>query len=214
MRASRPSCDPRMNSACGWSSRGKLVQGWPLLHLGPALGRQLKLRQSIHQAIIFLLAAVDRQDAVRRDVPDRLGELEVILVVAPLPLGEFFALGGGRACRCPRGRRGRPRGRRPFRRSCSAMMCPTPASTSSGVFSSFSGLSRSAAISARLATAGSRFQTAAANGSRPRSRADGSQACASWACRAGTGLPAVWGSRRRRWRPAARRSACPGPRCF
>ncbi len=42
---------------------------------------------------VFLLAAVDRQDAVRRDVAHRLVELEVALVLAALTFGEFFALG-------------------------------------------------------------------------------------------------------------------------
>ncbi len=42
----------------------------------------------------FLVGPVDRQDAVRRDVADRLGVVEVVAVLQPLPFGEVLALGG------------------------------------------------------------------------------------------------------------------------
>ena len=66
---------------------------------------------------VFLLAAVDGQDAVRRNVPDRLGELEVVLVLEPLPFGELLALGRAELAGVPQHDRGRPRARRPSRRS-------------------------------------------------------------------------------------------------
>ena len=66
---------------------------------------------------VFLLAAVDGQDAVRRDVADRLGELEVILVLQPLPFGEFLALGRAQLARVPQDGADARRGRRPSRRS-------------------------------------------------------------------------------------------------
>ena len=66
---------------------------------------------------VLLLAAVDGQDAVRRDVADRLLELEIVLVILPLPFGQFFALGRGQSCRCPTAPPGPRRARRPTRRS-------------------------------------------------------------------------------------------------
>ena len=73
---------------------------------------------------VLLLAAVDGQDAVRRDVADRLGELEVVLVLQPLPFGEFLALGCRQNAGVPQDgaqrRRARRRTRRSSRRGCAA----------------------------------------------------------------------------------------------
>ena len=111
----------------------------------------------LHRQGVFLLAAVDGQDAVRRDVADRLAELEVILVIQPLPFGEFLALGGTELAGVPQDGADMPRTSADSA-IISARMCCTPASTSSGVVSSFSGLTIAGSTSARLPTAGSPFQ--------------------------------------------------------
>ena len=50
---------------------------------------------------VLLLPAVDGQDEVRRDVPDRLGELEVVLVLQPLAVRQRLTLGGGEPAGVP-----------------------------------------------------------------------------------------------------------------
>jgi hypothetical protein len=79
---------------------------------GPGRGRQRQLLQGpaadglgveLHPRLegVLLLAAVDRQDAVRRDGTHRLLELEVVLVLQPLPLRQLLALGGAELARLP-----------------------------------------------------------------------------------------------------------------
>ena len=139
---------------------------------------------------VFLFAAVESENAMGGNLPDGLGEFEVILVLQPLPLGKLVALGGPIL----------PVSHSSVRMSArtsavsaiiSARMCCTPARTSSTVASSFSGLTQVGSSSSRLGTAASRFHTARASGSRPRSRGRCWPVSSSWVCRAGRDLPAV-----------------------
>ena len=65
--------------------------------LGQRLGRRLLdvLGAEIQPRLegVFLLGAVQGQDAVRRDLPQPFAEIEVILVLQPLPLRELLTLG-------------------------------------------------------------------------------------------------------------------------
>ncbi len=51
----------------------------------------------------FLVAAIDRQDAMRRDVPHGLGILEIVAVFEALALGQTLALGRDHLARLPDG---------------------------------------------------------------------------------------------------------------
>ena len=71
----------RKNSACGMAFQRELAEERGL-ELGP---RDLEL--DLERP--FLVAAVDRQHAVRRDVRERLGVVEVVAVFQALALGDL-----------------------------------------------------------------------------------------------------------------------------
>ena len=71
----------RKKSAWGWPSSGKLSKT-ARLEVGP---RDLEL--DLERP--FLVAPVDRQHAVGRDVRDRLGIVEVVAIFEPLALGDL-----------------------------------------------------------------------------------------------------------------------------
>ena len=84
-RSSASSAALRKNSAWGWPSSGSWCER-RRFQVGPR-DVELDLERP------FLVAPVDRQHAVRRDVRDRLGVVEVVAVFQPLPFGDLGLAG-------------------------------------------------------------------------------------------------------------------------
>ena len=151
----------RKRSAWGWPSSGS----W-LKNAASTSGRE-HLELDLERP--FLVAPVDRQDAVGRDVRDRLGVIEVVAVFQPLPFGDL-GLGGGDLARLPDD----PADRVADGRQLADRLGQDVADPFEDLLDRvdpFLGVEELRAAAARSVRVSSRFQIRNASGSRPSSRA-------------------------------------------